>query len=192
MSKFTFNGPVEAKSIGDHNQITIDSPRHRPTAAAPARPSPTDDGDDYDLAFSFAAPDREYVAATKAACDELGLRVMFDEDMSNEWWGANYIAEQRKIYGKRTLFVVPFYSDAYLDRPIPRDELMAATWADVERGGGYLLPVLMGDISVPTHLLHKQIGYLNADNYSPEELAAEMRVKVDRAKERHTKRSDPS
>lgn len=187
MSKYTFNGPVEAKSIGDHNRITVDSARHRATATGPARPDATGDGDDYDLAFSFASTHRDYVAATKAACAELGLRVMYDQDLSTEWWGANYLTEQREIYGKRALFFVPFISDDYFSRPIPYDEFMAAMWADVQRGGGYILPVLMGDVRVPAHLLHKQIGYLNADDYTEEELAAELRQKVDRAKGRQLK-----
>jgi len=92
-------------------------------AAIAARQEPCHDADpEFDLAFSFAGGDREYVAGTKAACDRLGLRVMYDEDMTNRWWGENFIAEQRRMYGGRALFFVPFLSTDYFRRTIPPDE----------------------------------------------------------------------
>ncbi|MGH9429218.1 MAG: hypothetical protein ACRD2L_23290, partial [Terriglobia bacterium] len=51
----------------------------------------------YDLAFSFAGEQRDYVEATKMACEKLGLRVFYDRDKGNEWWGKSFIREQRKV-----------------------------------------------------------------------------------------------
>ncbi|HEY0806209.1 MAG TPA: TIR domain-containing protein [Pseudonocardiaceae bacterium] len=181
MSKFTFNAPVAATSIGDNNQITTAPPR-RVAPSPVVVPEPPSGDEAYDLAFSFAGSDRDYVEATKLACDERGLRVMYDRDLSNEWWGANYLAEQRKIYGKRALFFVPFISAEYFRRPIPSDEYAAAMWTDVVRGGGYILPVLIDDVVVPAERLPRHIGYLRAEEYEPDELAREMQRKVRRAK----------
>lgn len=181
MSNFTFNGPVDATSIGNHNRITT-APRRRPARQAPAATAESGTEETYDLAFSFAGPDRDYVEETKDQCDVLGLRVMYDRDLSNEWWGTNFIAEQRRIYGARALFFVPFISVDYFSRPIPADEFATAMWTDVARGGGYILPVIIGDVVVPADRLPPHVGYLRAEEYEPDELAHEMLRKVRRAK----------
>jgi hypothetical protein len=152
-------------------------------ATIAARHEPCRDADpEFDLAFSFAGANREYVAGTKAACDRLGLRVMYDQDMTNRWWGENFIAEQRRMYGGRALFFVPFLSTDYFRRTIPPDELATAAWTDLERGGGHILPVLIDDTRIPPHLLPRHIGYLRARDYSAEDLAQEMLHKVSRAR----------
>jgi hypothetical protein len=160
-----------------------------PSAEGPARePDFSDyepvepDGERYDIAFSFAGDDRDYVERTRRACGRLGLRVMYDRDLGNHWWGENYLVEQRKIYGAGSWFFVPFISSAYFRRRIPADEFAAAMWADVERGGGYILPVLIGDGRVPAHLLPRHVGFLRAEDHSPVALAVELRRKVDRAR----------
>jgi len=145
----------------------------------------TDNDTEFDLAFSFAGANRDYVAGTKAACDRLGLRVMYDEDMTNRWWGENFIAEQRRMYGGRALFFVPFLSTDYFRRTIPPDELATAAWTDLERGGGHILPVLIDDTRIPPHLLPRHIGYLRARDYSADDLAQEMLHKVSRARPSH-------
>lgn len=136
----------------------------------------------YDLAFSFAGEQREYVEATKVACERLGLRVFYDRDMRNEWWGKSFIREQRKVYGSQTRFFVPFISMEYFAKPIPSDEFSAAMMTAVKQGDGYILPVLMGDVRVPPDLLHPHIHYLRADNFTSEQLAEQLRQRVRGAK----------
>lgn len=132
----------------------------------------------YDLAFSFAGEDRPYVERTRTACVDLGLSVMYDRDLTVAWWGENFIAAQRRIYGQRTRFFVPFISKHYFRKPIPADEFAAAMWKDVRLGGGYILPVLIGGVNPPADLLHPHVGYLRAERYTPKRLAAAMRDKV--------------
>lgn len=132
----------------------------------------------YDLAFSFAGEQREYVEATKRACERLGLRVFYDRDLSNEWWGKNFIREQRRVYGSRTKYFVPFLSTEYLAKPIPMDEFSAAMMTDVRQGDGYVLPVLLGNVEVPPDLLHPHVHYLRGDDYTPEELASQLQRRV--------------
>lgn len=176
-------GSMNNSVIGNNNRLVNKSPL--PAAVppgAPARP-PHDQTVDYDLAFSFAGSDRTYVEATKLACERLGLDVMYDRDLSNEWWGENYIIEQRVIYGRRTRYFVPFISHEYFRRPVPADEFAAALWTDVQRGGGYILPVIIGDVAVPPERLHPHIGYLRAEAHTPESLANELLRKVNNGKE---------
>lgn len=137
-----------------------------------------DSGTLYDLAFSLAGEQRNYVEATKMACEKLGLRVFYDRDKGNEWWGKSFIREQRKVYGSQTKFFVPFISTEYLAKPIPTDEFSAAMMTVVKQGDGYILPVLVGDVRVPPDLLHPHIHYLRADGLTPEQLAEQMQRRV--------------
>lgn len=137
----------------------------------------------YDLAVSFAGEQRDYVARTVAACKALGLKVFYDKDKNNDWWGSNFIREQRAVYGSQTQYFVPFISAEYLAKPVPMDEFSSAMMTAVKQGDGYVLPVLMGDVSVPADLLHPHIHYLNASDFTPDELAKEFERKVSHSKQ---------
>jgi hypothetical protein len=133
---------------------------------------------EYDLAFSFAGEQREYVEQTVAACKALGLKVFYDKDKNNDWWGHNFVRDQRSVYSSRTRYFVPFISTEYLSKPIPMDEFSSAMMTSVKQGDGYILPVLMDDTKVPADLLHPHIGYLHARDYTPAELAEQFQQRV--------------
>lgn len=132
----------------------------------------------YDIAVSFAGEQRGYVRETVAACKAKGLRVFFDEDKTNDWWGKNFIQEQRRTYSSQTRFFVPFLSSDYLAKPIPMDEFASAMMTAVKLGDGYILPVIMGNADVPAELLHPHIGYLRSETFTPDQLADELVKKV--------------
>jgi TIR domain len=132
----------------------------------------------YDIAVSFAGEQRAYVRETVSACKAKGLRVFFDEDKTNDWWGKNFVLEQRRTYSSQTRFFVPFLSSDYLAKPIPMDEFASAMMTAVKLGDGYILPVIMGNAEVPAELLHPHIGYLRSEDFTPEQLADELVKKV--------------
>jgi hypothetical protein len=136
----------------------------------------------YDLAVSFAGEQRDYVSRTVDACKALGLNVFYDKDKNNDWWGGNFIREQRTVYSSQTRFFVPFLSAEYLAKPIPMDEFSAAMMTAVKRGDGYILPVLIGDVLVPADLLPPHTHYLRAGDYTPDELARQLAQKVGAAR----------
>ncbi len=136
----------------------------------------------YDIAVSFAAEQRDYVERTVASAKALGLAVFYDRDMTHQWWGRNFVTEQRRVYGQRTLHFVPFISTEYLARQYPRDEFSYAMLAAVRRGDDYILPVLVGDVTPPEEMLHPHIGYLRAEDVTPEKLAVHMKAKVEYAR----------
>jgi hypothetical protein len=51
----------------------------------------------------------------------------------------------------------------------------------VDRGDGYILPVLMDDSEIPPELLNPHIGYLRASDYTPGRLADQLLIKVGQA-----------
>jgi hypothetical protein len=135
----------------------------------------------YDIAVSFAGEHRDYVEATVRACQDRGLRVFYDRDKNNEWWGGNFIRQQRSVYSSQTRYFVPFLSQEYVAKPIPMDEFSSAMMTAVRQGDGYILPVLMDGVDVPPELLHPHIHYLSAKDYTPEQLANELVRKVGQA-----------
>jgi hypothetical protein len=147
-------------------------------SSSPERPKDPDPT--YHLAFTFAGEQRDYVRSTKEQCEDLGLRVMYDFDLSIDWWGKSYVEEQRKIYSARTLFVVPFISADYIRKPIPRDEFRTAMWTDIQQGGGYILPVLMDGAHPPVEMLLPSVAFMavNDGTPSPGELALSLNEKV--------------
>ncbi|WP_216216653.1 toll/interleukin-1 receptor domain-containing protein [Amycolatopsis aidingensis] len=182
-SGHTSYGPVNNSAIGDRNVVRGNSIGHgdpEPPGPLPHRPETgRDDGEiEYDLAFSFAGEHRSYVERTKLACDRLGMRVFYDRDKTNEWWGRNFVAAQRLVYGRRTRYFVPFISAEYFAKQVPSDEFEAAMWTGMERGGGYILPVLIGSPLVPAHRLHPHTGVLRAEDHTPEQLATQLWRKV--------------
>lgn len=137
----------------------------------------------FDLAFSFAGEDREYVEAVKAKCDELGLRVYYDNDRKIEQWGKSFISEQRKVYsGYRTKHFVPFISQHYFNKPIPTDEFKSALMESTKRSR-YILPIKLDDTDVSVEYMHKDTQYLKMSDYNPEQLAGALKYIVTSDKE---------
>ena len=144
----------------------------------------------FDIAVSFADEQRAYVERTVVAAKALGLEVFYDKDVGVDWWGNDFVVEQRKIYGEAALFVVPFISKDYLRRPFPMDEFSAAMVKAVGRRHPYILPVLVGEVIVPPELLSPHVHFLRAEDYGPEQLAEQMRLKVEQAKRGGRKAED--
>jgi hypothetical protein len=133
----------------------------------------------YDVAVSFAGEQRDYVERFVRECESLGLKVFYDLDMTIDLWGRNFIFEFRKMYGgPEPRFVVPFISSEYLAKPYPMDEFAAAVEQSFQRPDVYVLPVRFGDVDIPRELLNPAVGYLQADEYEPAQLAAQMAVKI--------------
>lgn len=144
----------------------------------------------YDIAVSFAGEQREYVERVVRECQERSLEVFYDRDMTNDWWGGNFIREQRTVYSSKTRYFVPLLSSDYLSKEIPMDEFSSAMMTAVKQGDGYILPVLMDDAPIPPDLLHPHIGYIRANDYTPAQLAVELEKKV-RGAERSGQSTQP-
>jgi hypothetical protein len=159
------NGPVLGVMSGGSITGNYGGPQSTPAKTASAQPKAPDAV--YHFAFTFAGEQRDYVSRTKEECEDIGLEVMYDLDRAADMLGDDFITQQRQIYSARTLFVVAFLSEDYLRKPVPRDEFKAAMWTDVQRGGGYILPILMDDVEVPSDMLHPSTSYIPVRNGQP-------------------------
>ncbi|MFD9735245.1 TIR domain-containing protein [Umezawaea sp. NPDC059074] len=126
----------------------------------------------YDIAVSFAGAQRSLVESYVRACEDLGLRVFYDRNVLVQMWGRDFIQEFRRVYGEQTRYVVPFLSAEYLSTPYPMDEFTAALPKAIERmDDSYFLPIVVGGVHVPEHLLRSSIAFLTAEDHTVEELA---------------------
>ncbi|MFJ7217093.1 TIR domain-containing protein [Amycolatopsis sp. NPDC098790] len=141
------------------------------------------DPHEYDVAVSFSGAQRDYVEQVVRESEALGVRVFYDRNETARLWGTNVIPQLRKVYGGVvTRFVIPFLSQEYLAGPYPMDELYTAITAGVERGDGYILPVMMDDVRVPPELLSPAVIYLRAEDYTPRQVAEVIAAKVETAR----------
>ncbi|WP_370935077.1 TIR domain-containing protein [Amycolatopsis sp. cg13] len=140
---------------------------------------------EFDIAVSFSGRQREYVEKVVRGCQARGVTVFYDQDETVRLWATDLIPQLRRVYGGvAARYVVPFLSREYLDGAYPMDEFSAAMRADVERGGGYILPVLMDDVVVPPEILNPAVAYIRADPQRPELLAEIIAEKVGAARSR--------
>lgn len=141
----------------------------------------------YDIAVSFTGAQRELVEPIVRACEALGVKVFYDRDHTVDFWGRNFIADMRAIYGgTRVRYFVPFLSEEYLASGYPMDEFYAAMRRAIEPDvEGYILPILIGPVSVPPELLDPAIGFLRLEEHSTVEFARIIADRVDDARARH-------
>jgi hypothetical protein len=147
----------------------------------------TDSSPIFDVAVSFAGAQRSLVEPIVRACEGLGVKVFYDKNSTVEFWGRNFISGMRTIYGgARTRYFVPFLSKEYLASAYPMDEFNTAMVRAIEVGDdSYILPIVVGPVEVPAHLLSPAIGYLRLEEYSVDQLAQIIADRVGAVRERH-------
>lgn len=126
----------------------------------------------YDIAVSFAGAQRPLVESYVRVCQALGISVFYDRDVTVQMWGRNFIHDFRQVYSGRARYVVPFLSAEYLCSAYPMDEFNAALPKAIEQlDDPYFLPIVVGAVQVPAHLLSPATAYLVADQHTVEQLA---------------------
>lgn len=136
---------------------------------------------EYDVAFSFAGAQREYVEKVKKELLKYKVSVFYDEDNTVLLWGKNLYSYLAEIYSKKARFCVIFISKEYKERPWTNHEFQFAS-ERVFTGYGnsdmqeYILPVIFDDTQIPGLLT--SIGHMDARKTSPEKLAECIAQKV--------------
>lgn len=115
---------------------------------------------DFDVAVSFAAGDREYVAAVVERLKACDVSVFYDLDYTAEMWGEDLVAFLQDIYRRRARYAIFFVSREYLERVWTRHERRSAQDRALQQSSPYILPVRLDDTELPG--LHSTTGYLDA------------------------------
>ena len=131
---------------------------------------------EFEVALSFAGEQRSYVEEVARHLSERGVRVFYDGFESARLWGKDLAELFHRVFEDQSRFVVMFISQAYVDKLWPNFERKAALSHMVQETREYILPVRFDDTPVPG--LPSNIGYLNANEYKPAQLAALIAEKL--------------
>lgn len=128
----------------------------------------------YDVAFSFAGAQREYVKKVKEALDKYSVSVFYDNDHIEELWGKNLYRYLDQVYSENAVYCVIFISREYKERGWTIHESQSAqerAFSDYnsENFQEYILPVRFDDTDIPG--IRRTTGYIDAREVKPEELA---------------------
>jgi hypothetical protein len=127
------------------------------------------DSDNYDVALSFAGEQRWYVDQVSTALAARGVKHFYDQDKKIELWGKPQALEFQSVFRDKARFVVPFVSEDYARKAWPTHEFRSALEKAVQLKREYILPVRFDATDLPG--LDTTIGYLEAADFTPEELA---------------------
>lgn len=136
------------------------------TAAASATKSPYV----YDVAISFAGPERKYAEEVASIVREAGFKVFFDDFYPDLLWGKNLAELFDRIYRKESRYCLMFISKEYRDRIWTVHERRSATARALkERTGEYILPVRVEEVDIDG--MAPTIGYLPLSDFPPSRIA---------------------
>lgn len=130
----------------------------------------------YDVAFSFAGEDREYVERVAERLRAAGVRVFYDKYEQVQLWGEDLYQRLDDVYRQQARYCVIFASAAYRDKVWTKHELRSAQARALEDHRLYILPARFDDTKIPGIL--PTTVYVDLRDLSPEELANMIREKL--------------
>jgi TIR domain len=132
--------------------------RREPAANAPP-PKVSGLPANFDVAISFAGPERDEAHRLAEILREAGYVVFYDDFYPEQLWGKDLVAFFDEIFRKRSRYCVVFVSQEYRDRKWTSHELRSAqARALEEKGQEYILPIKVDDIELDG--LQPTIGYV--------------------------------
>jgi hypothetical protein len=112
----------------------------------------------FDVAISFAGPQRDSAEALASIVRDAGFSVFYDEFHPEALWGKNLVDVFDAIYRKRARFCVMFVSKEYKERIWTNHERQSAqARALKEKGNEYILPIRVDDTELDG--MPETIGY---------------------------------
>ncbi|QFZ16979.1 toll/interleukin-1 receptor domain-containing protein [Saccharothrix syringae] len=125
---------------------------------------------EYDVAVSFSEEQRSAVGKVVEAFEQRGLTVLHGPELTHEWWSHK---EGGDLPDARVRFFVPFVSAV--------DDFTTAALRAVKAGDEHVLPVLLGDVSVPPDLLHPHVAYVRGTADRADRLTEALAARVEAA-----------
>lgn len=132
----------------------------------------------YDVAISFAGPDREHALSLKEALSARGLRVFYYPDPSRQadLWGEDGYRKLYEIFNSQALYCLVLLSKHYVDRKWTLHELRAAQARQLESKEPYILPIRLDDSRLPGEAPTRI--YLTLEEQSYVEIAGMVAARV--------------
>jgi hypothetical protein len=123
----------------------------------------------YDLAISFAGPQRDLARAIAKGVQLAGFQVFFDEFQPEDHWGEDLAVYFGNIYRLQSRYCLIIVSSEYIEREWTNHERQhAVARAIAERGKSYILPVKVDPVELPG--VSPTIGYITMSQYATEQI----------------------
>lgn len=133
----------------------------------------------YDVALSYASEQYEYVRDVAYALQSYELKVFFDrfDHEQINLWGENLIDKFYDIFAKKSKYCVMFLSENYSDKEWTLHEFDSMQIRNLKKQNNvYILPVRFDNTELKS--FNPAVSYLNAKNYTPQQLAEIIYNKV--------------
>lgn len=131
---------------------------------------------DYDVCFSFAGEDREYVSNVAEALRNKGIRVFYDEYEEVELWGKDLYVHLDDVYKNAARYCVLFISDNYSKKLWTNHERQSAQERAFKENTEYILPARFDDTPIPG--LRDTVGYIDISQKAPDKFSELIIKKV--------------
>jgi hypothetical protein len=157
-----------------HVRVSPSTPDLR-TAVALAAGAAADD--EFDVAISYAGPDREHAEELATLLRDQGVKVFYDRFYRSSLWGKDLAAYFDRIFRQRARYCVMFISPAYRDRVWTIAERRSALARMIdERGKEYVLPVVVEQVDLDG--LPPTIGHLSLSEHTIADIAESLIEKL--------------
>jgi hypothetical protein len=131
----------------------------------------------FDIAMSFAGPQREVAEDIASRVKDAGFSVFYDYFYPEMLWGKNLVEFFDDIYRKQARYCVMLVSPEYRDRMWTQHERRSAqARALEERGGEYILPVMVEQAELPG--MPPTVGYLALAQYPVDQITEVLLKKL--------------
>lgn len=132
----------------------------------------------YDITFSFAGEDREYVESVAKILDEQNVKVFYDKFEEAELWRKDLGVHFEYVYRRSAKYCIPFISINYEKKIWTNYEIRNAISRAIETKEDYILPARFDDTQIEG--LRTTIGYIDLRKYTPEQFAKIILKKLDK------------
>lgn len=123
----------------------------------------------YDITFSFAGEDREYVEQVAKILVDKGIKVFYDKFEEVDLWGKDLAVHFDFVYRKGAKYCVPFISENYKNKIWTNHEIKTAISRAIETNGEYILPAKFDDTEIDG--IRPSLGFIDLRSTGPEDFA---------------------
>jgi hypothetical protein len=114
---------------------------------------------DYDVCFSFAGEDRQYVEQVAEYTKNLGIRVFYDFYEEVDLWGKDLYEHLDDVYKNSARYCVLFASRFYAKKLWTNHQRKSAQERAFKENSEYILPAKFDDTPIPG--IRDTVGYVD-------------------------------
>ena len=150
-----------------------------PTASSITDPlfdSDVDQGEEYDVAISFAGEDRATAEAIADLLKRENYKVFYDKYDQASLWGKDLYDHLQSVYKDRSRYCLMIISRYYKEKQWTSHERKSAQARAFTESKEYILPLKLDDTEIPG--INKTVGYIDFRQTTVEEVVELLKQKL--------------